>query len=621
MTYPTISEYIESIKYAEDNFATLTDIRPVLNADGYPIMSSGNFAVVFKMRSNKNDKIYAIKCFTREQEGRDEAYEKISDELSKIDTPFFLKTQFLKNELFVNSNSSNVSDFPVVVMEWVDGKPLDRYIHDLVTANKSLELLICRFIRLTKWLVPSKFAHGDIKPDNIIVKDDGEIVVVDYDGMYVPAMKGQCAREYGSSDFRHPERKTQGFNARIDDFSFASILLSLVAIEYDNDLYRKYSAKDRLLLSESDYVNLQKSEFLKEISLSDNSDLNIALSFFLLAYSTVDLSLCIDILNKLEDRFFLKFETYCHGTEMRTPEYNYSLFGAKYKRIKQDRKKAFNNFLVLGKMGNRDAQCCVGCCYRDGKGIENDYDKALFWYLKAINNNDTRAVGHLRGLLLDLYKKRLYSKALHVLDYVLEYGAVTDDVSIRVGFCYEYGWGADKDPVLAGEWFRKVSSASSVNRLAKSYLSGKYSDIDITPNVDKCIYWLQKGVVLKDMECIVQLGEFYEEGKYIKQSIEKANELYRIAETDFYGMCLLLEHNISKGNTFEINKLLSLILSEVIKVEHINWMEQDMHTVDALSFLKELINNDLSIYPDHINETTLKKILISLNRIFDDHQS
>ncbi len=49
MNYPLISEYIESIKFAEDNFEELSYLRPVLDAEGQPVMSSGNFAVVFKM--------------------------------------------------------------------------------------------------------------------------------------------------------------------------------------------------------------------------------------------------------------------------------------------------------------------------------------------------------------------------------------------------------------------------------------------------------------------------------------------------------------------------------------------------------------------------------------------
>ena len=49
MNYPLISEYIESIKFAEDNFEELSYLRPVLDAEGQPVMSSGDFAVVFKM--------------------------------------------------------------------------------------------------------------------------------------------------------------------------------------------------------------------------------------------------------------------------------------------------------------------------------------------------------------------------------------------------------------------------------------------------------------------------------------------------------------------------------------------------------------------------------------------
>ena len=49
MNYPLISEYIESILNAEDNFDKLSHLRPVFNETGSPIMSSGNFAVVFKM--------------------------------------------------------------------------------------------------------------------------------------------------------------------------------------------------------------------------------------------------------------------------------------------------------------------------------------------------------------------------------------------------------------------------------------------------------------------------------------------------------------------------------------------------------------------------------------------
>ena len=68
MNYPLISEYIEAIRSAEDNFDKLSNLRPVLDGNGNPIMSNGNFAVVFKMKNVETDKMYAVKCFTREQD-------------------------------------------------------------------------------------------------------------------------------------------------------------------------------------------------------------------------------------------------------------------------------------------------------------------------------------------------------------------------------------------------------------------------------------------------------------------------------------------------------------------------------------------------------------------------
>ena len=81
MNYPLISEYIEAIRSAEDNFDKLSNLRPVLDGNGNPIMSSGNFAVVFKMRDESTGRLFAVKCFIKEQEGRGERYAKITEEL------------------------------------------------------------------------------------------------------------------------------------------------------------------------------------------------------------------------------------------------------------------------------------------------------------------------------------------------------------------------------------------------------------------------------------------------------------------------------------------------------------------------------------------------------------
>ena len=247
MNYPLISEYVEAIKAAEDNFDQLKHLCPVLGEDGEPVMTSGNFAVVFKMKDEQTGKLHAVKCFLKEQEGRAEAYRQIAEELEYVSSTFLTPIKYLDKELFVDSANSEDSEFPVLLMDWVEGQTLDKYIREHIDDQYELSLLAYQFSRLAMWLMPQPFAHGDLKPDNILVKEDGTLVLVDYDGMYVPAMKGQKARELGSPDFRHPGRTEEVFDDHIDDFSLASILLSLKAIALQPSLLEEYGGLSQSL--------------------------------------------------------------------------------------------------------------------------------------------------------------------------------------------------------------------------------------------------------------------------------------------------------------------------------------------------------------------------------------
>ena len=114
MNYPLLSEYSESIKLAEDNFEELKHLRPVLDEDGKPVMSSGNFAVVFKMKDEQTGKLYALKCFTKEQEGRPEAYRMIAEELESVNGTYLTPIKYYDKELFVDSNVTDDTEFPVL---------------------------------------------------------------------------------------------------------------------------------------------------------------------------------------------------------------------------------------------------------------------------------------------------------------------------------------------------------------------------------------------------------------------------------------------------------------------------------------------------------------------------
>lgn len=291
MNFPLISEYIEAIKAAEDNLDELKHLRPVLGEDGEPVMTSGNFAVVFKMKDEQTGKLHAVKCFLKEQEGRAEAYRLIAEELEFVSSTFLTPIKYLDRELFVDTNNSDETEFPVLLMDWVEGVTLDKYIRMHIDDEYELSLLAYQFSRLAMWLMPQPFAHGDLKPDNILVREDGTLVLVDYDGMYVPAMKGQKARELGSPDFRHPARTENDFDEHIDDFSLASILLSLKATSLQPKLLEKYGASDRLLFSEKDYHNLSESSALGALQqLMQDTELVSLYSLYILALSQNNLS-------------------------------------------------------------------------------------------------------------------------------------------------------------------------------------------------------------------------------------------------------------------------------------------------------------------------------------------
>lgn len=290
MSYPLISEYVEAIKLAQDNLDKLSYLRPALDADGNPIMSSGNFAVVFKMKDERNGKLHALKCFIKDQEGRDEAYKLIADELEYVSSDFITSIKYLEKELFVDTSNSDVNEFPVLLMDWVEGVTLDKYIHEHLQDQYALHLITFQFCRLAAWLMAQPFAHGDLKPDNILVKDDGSLVLVDYDGLFVPAMKGQKAREIGSPDYRHPLRTIDDFNEHIDDFSLATIAMQLYAIALQPNLLTSTKG-DTLLLTEVDYRNLSKCQMMScLLSLVNNAEFAKLLGLFFLSYSENSLS-------------------------------------------------------------------------------------------------------------------------------------------------------------------------------------------------------------------------------------------------------------------------------------------------------------------------------------------
>ena len=290
MQYPLISEYVRAIQDASNNLDKLAHLVPVLDDHGEPYRSSGAFAVVFKMKDEQTGKCYALKCFTEEQEGRAESYRQIADELEFVDSSYITSVKYLDKEIFVDS-SCEEDEFPVLLMDWIDGETMETYIAENYQDNYTMAMLCYRFCKMAAWLRSQPFAHGDIKPDNIMVRPDGSLTLIDYDGMFVPAMKGQKSPTIGTKDFSHPLRTVDDFDETIDDFALASIALSLKAISLKPSLLDEYGAADRLLFSAEDYRDLSKSKVVVSLSeLLGDTDLRLLYSLFNIVFVKKNLS-------------------------------------------------------------------------------------------------------------------------------------------------------------------------------------------------------------------------------------------------------------------------------------------------------------------------------------------
>lgn len=480
MQYPLISEYVKAIQDASNNLDELAHLVPVQDDHGEPYRSSGAFAVVFKMKDEQTGKCYALKCFLEEQEGRAEAYRMIADELEFVDSSYITSVKYLDKEIFVDS-SCEEDEFPVLLMDWIDGETMENYIAENYQDNYAIAMLCYRFCKMAAWLRFQPFAHGDIKPDNIMVRPDGNLTLVDYDGMFVPAMKGQKSPTIGTKDFSHPLRTVDDFDETIDDFALASIALSLKAISLKPSLLDEYGAADRLLFSAEDYRDLSKSKVLAALQeLMNDEEVNTLLSLFLLAKTKKNLVMCSLRLLEVSKPII-------------SQEYNIMLQEAdKIINLSTgDKEKAVEIYKKFAAQGNMYAIAGLGVCYCYAKGVECDIKKGIELIKKA-----TKA-GNPKGYNV-------------------------------MGVCYKWGIGVERNLEKSVEYFlisAKLGFASGQYNLGVAFLIGE----GISKDYKKSVLWLEKAVKQDHASAFGALGKCYREGKGVAKNLIKGFELTKIA--------------------------------------------------------------------------------------------
>ncbi len=528
MNYPLISEYVEAIKMAEDNFEELSYLRPVLDDTGQPVMSSGNFAVVFKMKDERDGKLYAVRCFHRAQEGREESYRLIEEELKDVESPYLLSFRYIDKELFVDSSQTDETEFPVLLMDWVEGITLDKYLHENLDDQYALEMLAYRFSQLAQWLIPQPFAHGDLKPDNILVREDGTLALVDYDGMYVPAMKGQKARELGSPDFRHPLRTENDFDEHIDDFPFITILLSLKCFSFNPKIHEELEIEDDFLFHESDYRDVAHSVVCQFIvGLTNNPEIVRLYAVFMIVLAERKID-TISLMLLFHDNDFRKVYKNSKAKAQWDNDSKYCLSCCLLHGIgvEKDIKRGVALRLQLAKQGDSRSQNSIGWAYNKGRGVPVDYEKAFEWWKKAAEQGNISA--HFNIALC--YEKGLgvvrnQEKAVECYTIAAEQGLAS--AQYKLGTCYMDGIGVVQDNDKAMEWWRKAAEQEhqdAIYALARSFCGEDKNKDEL--DRDKAFALFEKAANLGNAEAQCCVGCCYKNGYGTPVDYSKAGKWY-----------------------------------------------------------------------------------------------
>src|SRR3989475_1037536 len=263
--WPDLTEYHEAVQHPPKAFADpgLKAVTLELDRFGMPKPATGGNAVVYKAKEPGGflsfKKTWAIRCFLRPISDHAERYEAISKHLGKVRLPYDVNFQFLKQGIQIRSNW-----FPIVKMQWADGDLLHSHIEKHLRSPASLAALRAKWVTLVRHLEAAQVAHGDLQHGNILVRG-GSFQLVDYDGMWVPALRGRNATEIGHRAYQHPERSEQDYGQEIDRFSALVIYLSLAALEQDASLWENFHTGDNLIFVREDFLQVGRSPVWQQL--------------------------------------------------------------------------------------------------------------------------------------------------------------------------------------------------------------------------------------------------------------------------------------------------------------------------------------------------------------------
>lgn len=221
---------------------------PVLGRNGKILRYTGGFCVVFPFVI-RGEKV-ALRCWHTNLSGTRERSRTISEYLQQVDLPYFLQFQYEEEGI---STVQGVQ--PIIVMDWAEGKPIKEYLQSHLHNPQKLQALARDFYQMCADLHIHHISHGDLQHGNILVKEDGALVLVDYDSLYVPGLDSFNDEIKGLEGYQHESRWRNKYATPLADyFSELVIYTTIIALSESPCLW------DDLQMADTDWMLFSKED-------------------------------------------------------------------------------------------------------------------------------------------------------------------------------------------------------------------------------------------------------------------------------------------------------------------------------------------------------------------------
>jgi len=274
------------------------------DARGQPRPWSGAFAVVYKAYGAGTGEPFAVRVFTTESPERHERYDLLSAYLKGRKVNCLVEFEYRDRSI---RSASDGKWYPMILMEWVHGETLFKWARAAcLSGNRAaIGAVAQRWVRVVGELQEAAISHGDLQHANVMVTPAGELKLVDYDCMCVPALVGRRNLEVGVEPYQHPSRNaTTLLSLDLDNFSAVVIYVALRALSVDPTLWQKYVERpgyDKLLFRTEDFQNPVNSALYHDLLRSPDQELReLTQQLFGLAHAQLDQ---VPALGKLADPY------------------------------------------------------------------------------------------------------------------------------------------------------------------------------------------------------------------------------------------------------------------------------------------------------------------------------